>query len=161
MRYPILLASLLLCACAAPATERPDSVPPPVARADSLVGVVRVVGSAPVNVRVVLAGEAGSTPLAGPLLPELRQLSGVSVSVRGRREGASLVAEDYQVLSVDGSPAVQGTVEGRSGSYVLVRTPDGRLLHLVAAPEAFQPGQRIWVQGPEALVVQSYGIIRP
>lgn len=159
MRRTMPLLTLLLFACAAPPAERPDSVPPPVARGDSLTGVVRVVGSAPMNVRVVLAGEAGSTPLGGPLLGELRQLSGVSVSVRGRHEGGVLLAEDYRVLSVDGVAAVQGTVEGRSGPYVLLRTPDGALLHLIAAPDGFRPGQKVWVQGPDALVVQSYGTI--
>lgn len=160
MRSVILMATLCLGACAPPPAERPDSLPSPHASAaDSLTGVVRVVGSAPMNVRVVLSGDGGSTVLEGTLLPELRGLAGAEVVVMGRRSPAGFAVEDYRIRTVDGRPVLQGTVEGRSGPYLLLRTRDGALVHLLSAPESFSVGQRVWIQGPEARIVQSYGTL--
>ena len=78
---PIL--SFMAVACTSPQVERSDTVPTPVAGGEETVsGVVRVVGSAPVNVQVVLQPETGrGLRLTGPLTDELQRLAGVEVAV--------------------------------------------------------------------------------
>jgi hypothetical protein len=73
---------------------------------------VRVVGSLPVDVRVVVAPATGRTvEVRGPLREEIRRLSGAEVAVYGPRENDIIEATDYQVRSVDGAPVIVGTVE--------------------------------------------------
>lgn len=168
-RLPVLLA-LALAACTAQAPEPPDSAPaPPVGAADRLVGTVHVVGSAPVNVKVVLRpGEGGDVQLVGPLSEELRRLAGAEVAVRGPLGSApdpladrQVRVDDYEILSVDGEPVLSGTVEGRSGDWLLLRTPQGELVYLGGATSQLSPGQKVWVKGPRSVIVQTYGVVRP
>ncbi len=167
-RLPLLLAAAL-ASCTAPRPEPPDSSPVPAAgAAERIVGTVRVVGSAPVNVRVVLRPErGGDVQLAGPLRDELRQLAGAEVAVTGPAETApdpladrQLRVDSYEILSVSGEPVVMGTVEGRSGEWLLLRTPHGELLYLGGATGDLAPGEKVWVQGPRSVIVQSHGVLR-
>ena len=134
-----------------------------------MVGTVRVVGSAPVNVSVVLQpADGGSIQLVGPLRDELRRLAGAEVAVDGPVEPApdpladrQIRVDDYEILSVDGEPVLSGTVEGRSGEWVLLRTPGGELVYLGGATSQLATGQKVWVRGPRGVIVQSHGILRP
>lgn len=166
MRGAVLLA-LALMSCAPRQPEPPDSTPGQAAAAAQVVGTVRVVGSAPVNVQVVVQpASGGSVQLVGPLREELRQLSGAEVAVHGPVEPAPdpladrrMRVERYEILAVDGEPVVSGTVEGASGEWLLLRTSAGELVYLGGATSQLQPGQKVWVKGPRGVVVQSYGVL--
>lgn len=170
MKRIFLALGVVLASCAGPQAVPPDSTPQPAAVAgEGLVGVVRVVGSAPVNVRVVLQPDTGgSVQLTGPLRDELRQLAGAVVAVTGAPDTAvpgglesrAVEVTGYEVRSVDGEPVITGTVEGTTGAYVRLRTSAGELVYLADAPEGLQPGQKIWVRGASSVIVQSYGTIR-
>lgn len=157
---PVLLLALVLMAACAPAGTA--SSPSPSAQSgDSIGGTLRVVGSAPMNVRLVLEGPGGNTGVAGPLADELRRLAGAEVMLTGRREGSTITATDYRIVSVNGQPATLGTVESVTGSYVQLRTAEGELVYLAGTSGQFQVGQKVWVQGPRAVVVQTFGTVRP
>ncbi|MEX2583678.1 MAG: hypothetical protein WD766_10410 [Gemmatimonadota bacterium] len=170
MRHSIVLMAVLI-GCA-PRGEPTDSIPLPEAaaeRGEALIGFVRIVGSAPVNVQVVLQPEEGrSVRLVGPLVSELERLSGVLVAVRGEiRESADPIvdreieATGYEILGVDGQPVVTGEITSISGGTAVLRTEAGHEIVLPAPPGELRVGQKVWVQGPQSLSVQSYGIIRP
>ncbi len=168
-RYLVGLTFALLGACA-PAGDTPDPGPGPASGAiERLVGTVRVVGSAPLNVQVVLQPEQGrSVRLTGPLVPELQRLAGAEVAVMGRVEPApdplvdrQVVASDYEILTVNGEPVVMGDIVSISDGWVRLRTPDGEEVFLSGAPAEFRVGQRVWVQGPRSIAVQSFGTLRP
>lgn len=160
MREATLLILLGMMGCATSAAERERPGPAAMA-ADSVVGVVRVVGSAPVNVQVVVQGAEGTVVITGPARDELRSVAGAEVVARGRREGGALHAEQFDVRSVDGQPVVWGTVEALTGEYARLRTREGESVYLVRPPGDLRVGQRVWVQGPRSVIVQSYGVVRP
>lgn len=169
MRAPgagwLLLAAL---GCSAQPGEQPGATPAP-GGGERVEGVVRVVGSAPVGVRVVLTPDGGKQiQLAGPLRDELRALSGARVAVSGASAPApdpmvdrQITVADYEILSVDGQPVTAGTVEGRTGEWTVLRTEAGELVYLGGATDELRAGQKVWVQGPRSLIVQSYGVLRP
>ena len=158
MRSLILGLLLAAAGCAPPPGSGMET------SADTTVreGVVKVVGSAPVNVQVVLAPEAGeSVYLRGPLVEEIRNAAGARVRVTGRLEGGALVASDYRVTAVDGTPVEMGVVERGADGSLQLRTPDGEVVHLIGATEQFRVGQKVWVQGPNTATVrvQSFGVL--
>jgi hypothetical protein len=157
MRTLVLIA-VVLAGC-----TRPASVPPAdgAAQEERVIGVPASVGSAPMNVRTVVAAEGGgSVSVAGPLAAEIRSLAGARVEVRGRRAAdRTLVASDYDVLSVNGRPVFMGTVERATDGTLQLRTRTS-VVRLQGAPAAFRPGMKVWVQGPGSVTVQTYGVIR-
>ena len=168
-RHAMWLLGLALLSCTTPGEQPPDSIPGPAGGADGRVtGTVRVVGSAPVNVRVVVQpAEGKSVQIVGPLQDELRQLSGAEVALRGRVEPApdpladrQIRVEEYDILAVNGEPVVTGTVQGRSGDLLILRTPGGDTVYLGGATSQLSQGQKVWVQGPRSVIVQSYGVLR-
>lgn len=172
MRFALLLLPLM--ACTPPAPNAGGTPPPngaagerglaaaPAPGDTTVVGTVRVVGSLPVNVRVVVqpAG-GGSATVAGPLTEEIRRLAGAEVAVAGRWEGGELHAERYEVRAVDGQPVVTGTVERVQSDYLLLRTERGEAVYVYGAGAEFRVGQKLWVQGPHSVRLQSYGVIKP
>jgi hypothetical protein len=169
VKSAIAVALLILFGCV-PQAELPESAPAPAASgSDRVVGTVRIVGSAPVNVQVVLQPESGGpVRLVGPLLPELERLAGLEIAVSGRLERSSdplterqMQASGYQILRVNGEPAVWGEIVSLSGSWARLRTDSGEELMLSGAPSSFRVGQRVWVQGPQTIAVQTFGTIRP
>ncbi|CAN5666535.1 hypothetical protein BH23GEM6_BH23GEM6_20640 [soil metagenome] len=158
------IAAILLVSCTTPQAEPADSIS---GNGDRLVGTVRVVGSAPVNVQVVLQPESGrAMRIAGPLAPEIEKLAGARVALRGRVESApdpmvpqQVVVESYEIISVDGQPVTMGTIEGQVNNWTLLRTASGELVYLAGPPEQFRRGQKVWIQGPSARIVQTYGVL--
>jgi hypothetical protein len=61
---------------------------------------------------------------------------------------------------VNGRPVVVGEIVTISGGTAQLRTEAGEQIELRGVPESFRVGQRVWVQGPQSLTVQSYGLIR-
>jgi hypothetical protein len=125
-------------------------------------GTVRITGSAPMDVRVVIQEEGQrDLAVAGPLAEEIARLAGAEVAIRGRVRSGSIEASDYSVRALDGRPAVVGVVERTPGGDLTLRTRDGRVLPLSGATAELRPGQKVWVQGPEAITVQAHGVLRP
>ncbi len=154
---------LALVACTPSSQQRPSSSPDTANQA-LLIGVPRVVGSAPMNVRLVLQEDGGrSTEISGPLEGELRRLDGARVQVSGRTVGHTFQASGYQIVSVDGRPVEMGTVERAPDGSVQLRRADGRIVRLTGAASQLRVGQKVWVQGPTtaAVQVQTYGVITP
>jgi hypothetical protein len=169
IRFLATLALVLIGACA-PNGDTPEAGPGPASDGgDRLVGTVRIVGSAPMNVQVVLQPAQGrSVRLAGPLLPELERLAGAEVAVTGQIEPApdplvdrQVQVSEYEILSINGEPVVMGDVVSVANGWVQLRTPTGEEIFLSGAPAEFQVGQRVWVQGPHSIAVQSHGTLRP
>jgi hypothetical protein len=154
----LLIVASAGCVASSPA---PSTIETGAETRDSVAGTLRVVGSAPVNVRLVIQGAAGSANVAGPLREELRKLAGAEVTLLGRQEGADFVASEYRIRAIDGRPVTLGTVEGAEGEYLRLRTGGGEVVYLVDAPAELRPGQKVWVQGPRGVIVQSFGTVRP
>jgi hypothetical protein len=135
----------------------------------SHVGTVQIVGSAPVNVQVVLQPENGTTTrLTGELVAELERLQGARVAVRGTITPSAdpivsrqIDVERYEIVSINGKPVIMGEIISIDGDSARLRTEDGGEVLLPGAPAAFRVGQKVWVQGPQSVTVQSYGTVRP
>lgn len=129
---------------------------------------MRVVGSAPVDVHVVVQPEDGdAVRVVGALRDEIRRLAGAWVVVHGRGERSAapvaarqIEASDYEIVSINGEPVLHGTVQGKTGGWTVLRTREGETVYLSAAPESIRTGQTIWVQGQRSLVVQAYGVLK-
>ncbi|HEX8362880.1 MAG TPA: hypothetical protein VF613_22340 [Longimicrobium sp.] len=156
------MRTLVLLALALAACTRPSSVPPAGAQEERVVGVPASVGSAPMNVRVLLTPERGEgLYVTGPLAGEIRSLSGARIEVRGRRgANRTLEATGYDVLTVNGRPATMGMVERGPDGGLQLRMRDGKTMRLQSPPSEFRPGMKVWVQGPGSITVQTYGIVR-
>ncbi len=137
---------------------------------ESLTGTVQVVGSAPVNVQVVLQPESGpAMRVVGDLASEVANLVSARVTVRGRVSPSpdpivarEIEATGYEIVAVNGAPVIVGeviSVDG--GGSARLRTEDGAEVVVTGAPASFRVGQKVWVQGPRSLTVQSYGTLRP
>ena len=165
MRLMNLMLILAAAACTSPAPQPPASMPDSQAVGGVvLIGVPRVVGSAPVNTRLVLADASGrQTEVVGPLAPEIRQLDGAQIEVSGRMTRGSLEASGYRIRSVDGRPVEMGTVERSPDGGVQLRKADGSVVRLTGAASQLRVGQKVWVQGPTtaAVQVQTFGVINP
>jgi hypothetical protein len=161
----VLLAAMAACA---PRLDPRDS-PPSGPQEPSHVGTVQIVGSAPVNVQVVLQpGDGAAIRLTGALVSELERLQGARVAVRGPTSPAPdpLVSRQvdvqwYEIISIDGRPVVLGEIIAVEGGVARLRTEDGSEVVLPGAPASFRVGQKVWVQGPQSITVQSYGTVRP
>jgi hypothetical protein len=163
----VALGALLACT---PQPEARDTTPAPVVQeGEGIFGTVAIVGSAPINVQVVLrTADGASVRLIGPLVEELRRLSGVEVAVEGSMTSApdpivrrQIEVTDYDIISVDGEPVVMGEIMAIEDGRVRLRTRSGEDVYLSGAPAEFRVGHKVWVQGPRGVVVQSYGTIRP
>lgn len=165
----ILLAAVLMSACTPQNGETVNSSPSPQQTADTTAmrGTVAVVGTAPVGSAVVVRGANGaSARIDGPLAAEIGRLSGAEVEVTGARRSDAMyqnaiTATGYTVRAVDGRPVVTGVVEQGSGGQLRLRTEDGRLIQLSGGATHLRAGQKVWVQGPETVQVQTFGVIRP
>ncbi len=127
-----------------------------------LTGTPRVVGSAPVDTRLVLETEDGTTPrVVGPLAGEIRNLGGARLRVNGRMEDDSLRATGYEIVSVDGRPVEMGVVEQAAGGGLQLRRSDEGVVALSGAAANLRVGQKVWVQGAatRSVTVQTYGVI--
>lgn len=163
------VATVLAVAACAPQQVPSDTMPNTSSADAAATGIVRIVGSAPVNVQVVLQPEAGgSIRLTGPLRDELSNLAGARVAVHGDMRPSpdpmadrELRATGYEILSVDGDPVLSGEIVEVTGNRARLRTATGEEFVLNVPPSTFEVGQKVWVQGPHMVAVQSYGIVRP
>ena len=143
---------------AAPAPARPAAAPQ---GADSVRGVVRVVGSSPLR-QVVVHPTGGAAPvtLVGPDTATLRKAAGLEVVVRGARTGGELRVASFAVRSADGRPAVDGVLV-RDGDALALDTAGGRV-RLGNPPAALRDlvGARVWVAGPLDTGPNPFGVLK-
>jgi hypothetical protein len=165
-----LAALLLLLTACAPAGEPPDSIPSPgAANGGEIRGIVRIVGSAPVNTQVVIQPEGGrAIRITGALRGELEHLAGIEVTVRGAvtpsrdpMADREVNATAYDIVGVNGRPVVMGEIVEVTEAWARLRTSSGEEILLTAPPTGLRVGQKIWAQGTPTLAVQTYGVIRP
>jgi hypothetical protein len=133
--------------------------------AEGTVGVVGPVETA----EVVLRGATASVGLTGPLVGELRRLSGATIRVRGtpRSNPAAAPARaidvgEYEVLDVEGQRPVVGVLLRRDDRLWLAGQDTVELVGVTPELVA-RSGAKVFVLGvPEGrrLRVKSYGVIQ-
>lgn len=164
-RVALVLAAVVGAACSPtpPPADTATAGGTTMAQAGSveLTGRVAVVGSAPMNTQVVVQTERGSFAVEGPLRDEIRALSGARVTVAGLMARDRITPTRYHVVSVDGRPVLFGTVQRAADGTLALRLEDGSVVSLQGATTALRPGQKAWVQGPTAVRVQVFGIVKP
>ncbi|HVZ79060.1 MAG TPA: nuclear transport factor 2 family protein [Gemmatimonadaceae bacterium] len=167
---PLFLVALVP-ACrtshAAPAPQPQASaavqVPPVLSVQDTARGIVAVVGTER-DRRVVLrqGPTRPSITLAGPLATTIARAAGADVWVSGTRAGNTLTATAFLVRTVDGVPALDGTLVSADGQVALVTADHVR--HVITnAPAALRQlvGARAWVTGDLAHGGVTWGVLVP
>ena len=183
----LVLSALIVCACGGGRNREGGPEPrgglvtntavqgtqvdePLVAPADSaderLAGQVLITGTERMEFVTLQMEAGGAVNLSGPLLSELRRLTGAMVAVRGARKAGTPFEEfevtAYDVTSIDGRRPSVGILEERDGALILVGVQSVRLTGVSDALR-LQVGTKIWVVGRQTdngLQVQSYGVIR-
>jgi hypothetical protein len=134
-----------------------------VTKADSVQGLVSVVGTSfDKHVMVADRGAHGRVEITGSLSSVIGHVAGAEVSVAGTMSGTQLNASRFLVRSVDGQPAIDGTLKTESGALFIV-TAAGTRVHIVAPPPPLvgHDGARVWVTGDPGKAVSSFGFIDP
>ncbi len=138
----------------------------PAAAGIATTGTVAVVGADP-RAQVILEVADGTRwALVGTAAPELAQLAGAKVRVRGGTASTQppntngISVESYEILEVGGAKPIVGRLQSR-GDFFYVDT--NRIANI---PPELVPaiGAKVWVAGrpgPSGLIVTAYGIIAP
>ncbi|MDX1393394.1 MAG: hypothetical protein R3195_03345 [Gemmatimonadota bacterium] len=158
-------AVLVATACAADprvgqALSRVGEVGP-----DHIDGRVRIVGSRPFSRTIVQPDSGDALTLSGPYANEIGRLSGARVRVTGRYEDArlperSLAATSYEILSVDGDPAIVGLLERDDDGWELRSGQSTTRLASVSEALGERAGALVWVVLDERGGVARYGVLR-
>ena len=135
----------------------------PAAGTDTVRGTISVVGSA-VDEQVIVRPSGGGAPvtLLGSQSALLGRLSGVDAWISGKRDGGRRMTVDrFLVRSVDGVPAIDGTLIARDGGYAIVTTADHAEHPIVNPPPALRShvGARVWVTGALETGAITFGVI--
>ncbi len=132
------------------------------ARADTVRGIVTLVGVAPAQ-QVVLRTDNGATTvtLSGMATSGLSKLAGMDVLIRGIKvTPRDVVVSDYIVRGADGVPAFDGRLSSTAdGPYLQLTDGSGRK-RLAALPSALRglDGVRVWVSmAPGSNMARGYG----
>jgi len=130
--------------------------------ADTARGIVAVVGTS-FDSRVVIRPSSGGRPISliGPQAKSVGRMSGADVWVTGSRdERGEINVSRFTVRTVDGVPALDGTLITR-GDQLLLVTRDGKQHVIGNAPAALrqQVGARVWVTGPLDKGPVTFGVI--
>lgn len=162
----LAVAAFVLAAAGCAGNAAPEGEPPAAAAADSVTGEVRRVGSTPFT-RTVVEGDTASITVTGPLESELARLSGARVRVvgelgRGDGPGPALLAERYEILSVDGDEPRVGMLRHEAGAGYRLQVEGGETVALRSVPPALGGvvGARVWVVLSDAGGVLRYGVLR-
>jgi hypothetical protein len=149
-------------------TNSPPAPPPTptsttTPRADSVRGIVSVVGTSfEKHVMVAPASGGRRMEITGPLATLVGRVAGAEVSVAGTSSGTQLEASRFVVRSVDGQPAIDGTLRTEAGALYIV-TENGSRTRIATPPSPLvgRDGARVWITGDPAKGVQSFGFIDP
>jgi hypothetical protein len=100
--------------------------------------------------------------ITGSLSTVIGRVAGAEVSVTGTPSGTQLAASRFIVRSVDGQPAIDGTLRTEGGALYIV-TENGSRTRIAAPPPPLvgKEGARVWITGDPAKGVQSFGFIDP
>jgi hypothetical protein len=131
----------------------------PAVPADSLRGTLRITGSEPGVVFVLVDAAGAATVLHGDRIL-LERLSGLEIAVRGTREPGSFRVHTLSVRAGSGVPAVDGVL-ARDGRRDVLVLDDGRRVPIARLPESLRGrvGARVWLTGPLDGDIDSSGII--
>jgi hypothetical protein len=130
--------------------------------ADSTRGIVSVVGTT-FDKRVMIAAPGGHrTEITGSLAALVGHLAGAEVSVVGVPSGTTLDATAFLVRTVDGAPAIDGTLK-TEGAFLYITTANGTRTRIATPPPALtgRDGVRVWVTGDPSKGISSFGFIDP
>ena len=137
--------------------------PTTVSVSDTVRGIISVTGTdRDHHVMIAPAGGGRRIEITGPTAPLIGHTSGADVWVSGLRAGTSLQAERFVVRTVDGSPALDGTLK-TEGSTLYIVTDNGARTRIVSPPPPLigHDGARVWITGDPAKGVASFGFIDP
>ena len=165
-RFILVLCALAAVACVGGTTGRQTepgaTVAPGSVVADTLRGIIAVVGAEPGTSVVLELAHGGVVTLIGER-PILDRLAGLEVMVEGARDAhARFGVRHVTVRASAGVPAVDGTLAREGERYVLV-TADARRLPIAVLPEALRGdvGARVWLAGPLDRAPDTFGVIAP
>ena len=132
------------------------------AAADTLRGIISVNGTDRDHHTMIAPSAGRRAEITGPLAVIIGRTAGADVWVSGRATGTSLAADRFVVRTVDGAPAIDGTLK-LDGTALYIVTADGARNRILNPPPAFQgrDGARVWITGDPARAVASYGFIDP
>jgi hypothetical protein len=164
VRDVVCLTLVLSCARASH-----DTVSPPPAATDTIVGVVQLTGtdsSASINLLPASAnGETYGRPIKLAASPPLRSVNGLEVRIVGtqasdRRWPGMVNVLSFAVIAVKGQTATDGMLADDAGALYLV-TADGRWHALTHPPAALRAhiGARVWIAGPLDREPVAFGVI--
>lgn len=133
-------------------------------RADSMRGVIKLVGNAPALQAVLqVADAAAPVTLSGMATTGMQRLEGADVVVRGVRIGPrDIVVADYFVRSMNGMPAYDGILQTGDDGFALVLSDGSGRKRLTALPDSLRElsGTRVWVAMPDgSSAPRSFGYI--
>ena len=133
-------------------------------RADSVRGVVRLQGAAPITQPVLqVAGISAPVMLSGLATSGMQRLEGAEVVVRGVRVSPrDIVVADYFVRNMRGIPAYDGMLHGSDEGYSLVLSDGSGRKRISSPPPGLRElaGTRVWLAIPDgSSTPQSYGFI--
>ena len=133
------------------------------ARTDSVRGIVSVVGTS-FDKHVMIAERGGQrrVEVVGSLSALIGHVSGAEIAAFGALSGTQLNASRFVVRTVDGQPAIDGTLRTEGGSLFIV-TAEGTRTRISAPPPPLvgHDGARVWITGDPAKSVASFGFIDP
>jgi hypothetical protein len=146
-----------------PARDSSAQSTPASVQSDSIRGKVSVVGTS-FDKRVMIA-ETGSRrriEVTGSLASLIGHLAGTEIAASGALSGTRLEARSFVVRSVDGQPAIDGTLRTENGVLYIV-TANGARTRIAAPPPPLtgRDGARVWITGDPAKGVSSFGFIDP
>jgi len=130
---------------------------------DSVRGIVSVNGTErDKHTMIAPAGGGRHVEITGPLAVMIGRAAGTDVWVTGIMSGTSLAASHFIVRTVEGSPAMDGTLKIENGATWLIEAAGDRV-RITNPPPAFANwnGVRVWITGDPARGVASYGRIDP
>jgi hypothetical protein len=100
--------------------------------------------------------------VTGPQARLIGHVAGAEVLVVGAMSGTQLEARHFVVRSVDGQPAIDGTLRTEGGVLYIV-TSNGTRTRIATPPPPLvgQDGARVWITGDPATGINSFGFIDP
>lgn len=167
---PVAFAVLAAVGCASGHSDgsdgHPDASTASTTAPECVTGVVVAEGMdmAP---RTLVRDDAGATTeLLGAFAGNVRRLTGATVQAcgPGRTAEGALEVTEVELLSVDGMPAVLGTLRSVVSGWVIEPLGGGDLVLLSAVPARLHAAEDgvVWVAGPAsegALAVRSFAVL--
>lgn len=106
-------------------------------------------------------GTSKRVEVVGSLSALVGHVAGTEVVAVGSIAGTQINASRFVVRSVEGQPAIDGTLRTEGGILFIV-TVEGKRTHIVAPPPALlgHDGARVWIAGDPARSI-TFGFIDP